>query len=144
MMRFESDGLHRCQHHAGGLQANVTLTKQCCPAVALGSLGLTKSTTERLRSLWLKRTDGSHENICEFVIQSLRGRVPQVYLIGLGTISSFAEDLGITAELLQLAVDLFSNDEGGVHVMPVMVWLELAIRIYWEKLLGDDQVMQNV
>lgn len=120
-MRFDSDGLHRRQHHAGGLQANVTLTKQCYPAVALGSLGLTKSTAERLRSLWLKRTDGSHENICEFVVQSLRGRVPQVYLIGLGTISSSAEDLGITAELLQLAVDLFSNDEGGVHVMPVMV-----------------------
>lgn len=138
MVRCNSDGLHRRQHGAGSLQPNVTFIKQCYPAAAFESLGLTKSTAERLRSHWLKRTDGSLLDVCEFVIQSMRGRVPQVYLVGLGTLPNFAEDLGITAELLQLAVSLFSNDEGDVHVMPVMVWLESAIRIYWEKFLGDN------
>lgn len=83
-MHFNSYRLHREQPGAGSLQANATLTNQYYSAAAFDFLGLTKSTAERLRSLWLKQTDDSLANVCEFFIQSMRDMVPQISLVGPG------------------------------------------------------------
>ena len=118
-----------------------TYTKQDYSTAAFESLGLTDTAVERVQSLWLREADRPHGSIVEFVMQHMQERahlVPEMYLIGLGALPHFAETLGVTGELLQLAVDLFLNEQCESRVMPTMLWLETAIMVRWDSFVGDS------
>lgn len=114
----------------------------------------------RLHSLWENRSDDDndrYDNICEFVIQYMQERVfaetfdpegnhlpvPHLYLSGLGKPANFAGSLGVTGELLQLAIDMFQGSHDRHYVMPTKVWLERAIRIQWNTFSSRDEVSRG-